>query len=339
MTRIADTTGATGTVVRLTHRSTVLAGNPWNDPIERPLLTYLPPGYDPEGSQDYPVIWYLAAYTNSGQGMGNWRNFGESLPDRLDRLIAAGELGPVIVCAPDCFTRLGGNQYVDSAAIGAYDSYVHDELLPFAEAQLRVRPGRDHRAVVGKSSGGFGALWFGMRHPDRWAAIADQSGDCHFDVSIRGDFPGAAAALARFDFDANRFVDWFWDQPAPKGRDIHALMFLCLAASYDPDPGGSISLPFDPQTLVLDEARWARWLAHDPVTRIDDYGSALRSLERIYLDCGKFDQYHLQFGMRFLAQELDNAGIRHEYTEFDGTHSGIDWRLDHSLPALYEVIG
>ena len=39
-----------------------------------------------------------------------------------------------------------------------------------------------------------------------------------------------------------------------------------------------------------------------------------------------------------LSREMDRHGVTHDYVEFDGTHSGIDWRLDFSLPALYEVI-
>ena len=42
-----------------------------------------------------------------------WKNFGENLPERLDRLIATGVLPPVVVAFPDCFTRLGGNHCYD----------------------------------------------------------------------------------------------------------------------------------------------------------------------------------------------------------------------------------
>lgn len=326
-----------GRVERLPFRSALLADNPWDDPAERELTVYLPPGYD-GAAQRYPTIFYLAAYTNSGRAIGNWRAFGENLAERLDRLIATGAIGPVVVVAPDAFTSLGGNQYVDSPAVGPYGSHVHDELVPFVNAHLRVRPERAHRAVVGKSSGGFGALWFAMRRPDVWGAVACQSADCHFDVTIRPDFPKVAALLARHGGDPLAFLRWFWAQSAPSGAAIHGLMFLCLAASYDPTEEGTIRLPFTLDTVELDPERWARWLAHDPIHAIGDHAEALRAMRTIYLDCGNRDEYNLQFGMRILSRELEALAIPHRYEEFDGSHSGIDWRLDRALPAIYEGI-
>jgi hypothetical protein len=34
---------------------------------------------------------------------------------------------PVVVAFPDCFTRLGGNQYINSASTGAWEDFLlHD---------------------------------------------------------------------------------------------------------------------------------------------------------------------------------------------------------------------
>ena len=98
-----------GTVVRLSHRSRLLAGNPWNDPVERELAVYLPHGYEESGAP-HVALWDLAAYTNSGLGHLNWTNQGENLPDRLDRLMGQGGMAPAVVVMPDCYTSLGGNQ-------------------------------------------------------------------------------------------------------------------------------------------------------------------------------------------------------------------------------------
>jgi hypothetical protein len=108
-----------GTVIRLPHRSRALENNPWDDPVERELAVYLPPGYSESGTP-YIALWDLAAFTNSGPGHLNWRNQGENLPQRLDRLIGEGSMAPVVVAIPDCYTSLGGNQYVNSVSVGAY---------------------------------------------------------------------------------------------------------------------------------------------------------------------------------------------------------------------------
>ena len=61
-------------------------------------------------------------------------------------------------------------------------------------------------------------------------------------------------------------------------------------------------------------------------------------LRAVYVDCGWRDQYHIHFGTRQLAQVLKKHGVRHRYEEFDGTHSGIDHRMDVSLPYLARAL-
>jgi hypothetical protein len=126
----------------------------------------------------------------------------------------------------------------------------------------------------------------------------------------------------------------------PAGRDFTTLMTLAMAASYDPDPAdpGAIRLPFDLRTCTLDEERWSQWLSFDPIHVADNSVGALRSLHGLYLDVGRFDQYHIQFGSRALVEKLIKMGIEFHYEEFDGGHSGIDWRLDYSLPYLAKVL-
>jgi hypothetical protein len=54
----------------------------------------------------------------------NWVGFCENLPERLDRLIGEQRKPPVVVGFPDCFTRFGGNQYINSASMGAWEDFL-----------------------------------------------------------------------------------------------------------------------------------------------------------------------------------------------------------------------
>jgi hypothetical protein len=49
-----------------------------------------------------------------------WRSFSDNVPERAARLMQEGRMGPAILVFPDCFTALGGNQYINSSAIGRY---------------------------------------------------------------------------------------------------------------------------------------------------------------------------------------------------------------------------
>jgi S-formylglutathione hydrolase FrmB len=324
-----------GTVTRLAHHSEVLADNPWGDPVDREIALYLPATYSEAGAP-WVALWDLAAFTNAGPGHLNWRNQGENLPARLDRLIGTGLMEPAVVVIPDCYSSLGGNQYVNSAGVGRYADYLVQELVPFVADRFNLQPGREGRAVFGKSSGGYGALYHAMRYPETWGAAASHAGDAGFDLLFRGQFPTVSGVLGAHNNDPQAFLHAFWRRNRPSGHDYTTLMILAMAASYDPDPAdpSRIRLPFDLRTCELDPERWANWLAYDPLTLLEKSEDALRSLHGLFIDVGQYDQYHIQFGTRCLVDALEARNIPHHYEEFDGSHSAIDWRLDHSLPFL-----
>jgi hypothetical protein len=142
------------------------------------------------------------------------------------------------------------------------------------------------------------------------------------------------------DGRVKRFLQQIWAKERPGGAEVHALMNLAMAASYDPDPRApnGFRLPFDLETGELIPARWARWLAHDPVHMAPAHRAALKTMRGIWIDCGWRDQYHIHYGTRQLSLALQKAGVKHVYEEFDDTHSGIDYRMDRSLPFLTRVL-
>ncbi|MFT5140323.1 MAG: enterochelin esterase-like enzyme [Lysobacterales bacterium] len=334
-----EATWPEGELVHIMHHSQVLEGNPWGDPCLRRISVYLPHGYDKNGVP-YVSLWDLAAFTNSGPGHLNWRHQGENLPQRLDRLIFEGKLPPVIVIFPDCYTSLGGNQYVNSVSVGPYADYLNNELLPLVSRKFNVVDDASGRGAFGKSSGGYGAMSLAMRYPKLWGAVASHAGDVGFDLVYRPEFPLAAAMLNECKGNVVRFLEQFWRNKNPGKAHYSTLMTIAMAASYDADESDpeNIRLPFDLKTCALDEERWANWQAHDPLNMVDQHVVALRNLKILYLDVGSRDQYNIQFGTRKLSNKLEKLGVRHHFEEFDGTHSGMDWRLDISLPLIANAL-
>jgi enterochelin esterase-like enzyme len=322
--------------------SEALAGNRLGDPSRRRVAVYLPQGYDGSDA-DYPLLVDLAGFTGSGLKHVGWQAFGESVPQRLDRLRAEGQLGPVIAAFPDGFSSLGGNQYLDSPIFGRWEVFLLEELIPRLESSFRLRRGGRHRAVFGKSSGGYGALVQGMRHGREWCAVASHSGDVAFDVVYRRDLHPALDELARHGGRPERFIEQLHAARKISSDEMHVLMFLAMAASYDPDPEApwGVRLPADPVTGELDPERWASWLRHDPLELVErpEVQASLRSLGGgLFLDCGSRDPYFLHYGTRQLVRRLEALGIEHRYEEFDDTHLGIDYRLDVSLPFLWRML-
>ncbi len=323
---------AAGTLHDLTLESAVLKSNLLGDPSKRQIIVYVPQGHDGRG---LPLLVDLVGFTAGGPAHVNWKNFGENLPERLDRLIAAGEMPPVVVAFPDCFTRLGGNQYINSLAMGRWEDFLIDEMLPLVEGRFGCG-GAGRRAVFGKSSGGYGSMVHALRRSDCWAAAACHSGDMAFEVCYLPEMPKLLRAIAKTDGSIEKFVTDFEAGPKWKGDDIHDLMTLAMAATYDPDPEAfcGIRLPVDPDTCEVIEDRWAAWMAWDPVVLADSHAAALKSLKGLWIDCGHIDQYNLVYGARRLHRKLKAAGVDHVYEEFPDDHSSVDYRMDKSLPFL-----
>jgi S-formylglutathione hydrolase FrmB len=357
-----------GTLVVLEFESKVLADNPLGDPHIRKLAVWLPPGYD-EGAgrgrgRRFPVLYDLVGFTGSGLAHLNWRPFDENVPERIARLVHERRMGPVVVVFPDCFTCLGGNQYVNSTAIGRYADYLTREIVPFVDGEFRTLAGREHRGCFGKSSGGYGAIVHGMKYARTWGAVADHSGDAYFDFCYLTDWPRTLNELDRYrkrkrvagrvdvardqkgadegvdDGRVRRFLQAVWKKDKLNDGETHALMMIAMAATYDADPDAPLGfrLPVNLETGELIRERWRAWLAHDPIHMVARHREALASLKGLYVDCGWRDQYHLHYGARILSRTLSEQGIRHLYEEFDDNHSSIDYRMDTSLPYLYKAL-
>lgn len=315
--------------------SEVLRGNPLGDPTERDLYVYLPPGYDE--SRTYPALLALVGFTGTGASMFNTDPLGEDLKRRLDRLIGAGLCPPVIVAAPDCFTRVGGNQYINSTATGRYEDYLLEEVIPFVARSHKV--GR--WGVFGKSSGGYGSMLLGMRHADVFSAIADHSGDANFELCYIPEFSDALDRLREAGGPV-RWLDAFWaDENRHRKKHMKALDVLAMSAHYSPNPRSphlGLDLPFDLATGELRWDVWQRWRAWDPVNLVEKHAEDLRKLRLIYVDCGSRDEFNLHWGARALVAKMRSFGLAPHYEEFDDGHMSIAYRYDVSVPMLVKAL-
>ncbi len=328
---------AEGTIVIETIQSEVLRNNPLGDPFVRKVPIYLPPGYAAGGR--YPTVYVLTGFTGRGTMLMNDAPWEENIAQRMDRLIGQGRVREMILVMPDCFTRIGGSQYLNSTAVGRYEDHVIQELVPFIDARYRTLADRDHRAVVGKSSGGYGSVMFGMRHPEVFGLMASHSGDMYFELCYKQDLFTALRGLNTYGG-----LDKFWDEfPGmhPKSGDFHpTLNAMAMAACYSPNPKAphGFDLPMDLETGELRRDVWARWLEWDPVELIDKHLEALRSLRLIYLDAGRKDEFNLQYGARIFCRRLKARGIPYVHEEFNDGHMNIQYRYDVSFKAISDAM-
>lgn len=309
-----------------------LAGNPLGDPSRRTVLAWLPPGHE---SGPLPAVYFLHGFTGTARGFTQAGPFQQSVPERLEALVASGALPPFAAVFPDGFTALGGTQWINAPAVGRYQDYVANDVVARVEAELGLVPHREARAIVGKSSGGYGALAMGRDRPDVFAHVACHSGDAGFEYCYLPEFPKAAAALLASPDPAAWLAEMKARARASKmtGGDHLVLNLLAMAAHYGPDPAAplGLALPFDRDTARLRDDVWARWLAQDPVRFVPRSLEAFRELATLYVECGTRDEYHLRWGARMVVEALRQGGVAVDHEEFEDGHSGTSYRYDVSL--------
>ena len=331
-----------GRIDELVITSELLRGNPLGDPFERPVWVYLPPGYDDQPDRRYPAVYVLLGYTGH---LTMWRNrmpFRQPFPETADQVFASGAAPPAIVVYVDAWTSYGGSQFVDSPGTGRYHSYLCDELVPFVDQRYRTLPDPAHRAISGKSSGGFGAMITPMLRPDLFGALATHAGDALYELVYLPEFGSCARSLRDYDGDIWRWWTDFTSRAAfTKKADMSLLGVLGVAACFSAAQDGTIELPFDPRTGVLREEIWQRWLDWDPVRMVPGHADALRSLRAIWIDAGNADDYYLDVGAGAFRTALGRAGVSEDvirFELFDGTHAGIDYRYPLALAWLCQAM-
>ena len=130
-----------------------------------PYNVLLPVNYNQADSRTkrYPVIYLLHGLT------GHYNNW-------LDKtnLVDYTTAYEFIIVMPE------GNDgwYTDSANVPSdkYESYILQELIPDVEKRFRASSERGSRAIAGLSMGGYGALKFGVKHPEMFVLTASLSG-------------------------------------------------------------------------------------------------------------------------------------------------------------------
>jgi enterochelin esterase family protein len=137
----------------------------------RGLQVYTPPEYEKDTRARYPVL-YL--FHGSGDNEATWSVLGRAHMI-VDNLLAQGKAQPMIVVMPD--GHAAPPQPPGTAPEGrlrnteAFQRDLLEDIIPFVEANYRVRADAAHRAIVGLSMGGGQSLTIGLNHPGLFAWI------------------------------------------------------------------------------------------------------------------------------------------------------------------------
>jgi Predicted esterase len=310
-----------GKIIQIEFKSRVLRYNPLKDPYVRKFPVYLPQGYSLD--KKYPVIFLLSGFTGTGNSNLNYSFLNEDIEQRLNRLIASGKSKEFIVVMPDCMTKYGGSQYINSSATGQYEDYIL-EIVSMIDENFSTLPEPENRIVCGKSSGGYGALSLSMRNPDVFGLTYSIAGDMYFEYCYLPDFPRFVSAIEQFGRGHEgvlNFIKSELNYEQPKSPSFHTILnIIGMSACYSPNKAGRIKhgydfdLPFDINTGDLNHKVFSKWIEKDPVRMVNTLKKNLKALKLVALDAGIHDQFNLNIGARVLSEKLSNLGINHVHS-------------------------
>jgi enterochelin esterase-like enzyme len=167
----------------------------------RRAYVYLPPGYDaPQNrGKHYPALYLLHGFPDRGDG---WIRYGHAL-ERIDRAIVEGHIPPLLVFCPDGHGAgtFGDSEYLDIGGVPVA-TYIARDVVSWCDASFRTIPRPRSRIIAGDSTGGYGALNLGLKHPEIWGTVLSFSGyfnadPKHFAAGLWGGHPDPAALAAQ----------------------------------------------------------------------------------------------------------------------------------------------
>lgn len=160
----------------------------------RELMVYTPPGYDKQADTRFPTLYLQHG---SGDNQATWVVHGKA-HWILDNLIAQGKAKPMVVVMMDGHAVIGGGPGSPQDNTTAFGRDLLEDVMPFVEANYRVKTDAASRAIAGLSMGGGQSLTVGLNHLDKFAWVAGFSSSAPSREAVAGllnDPTGANAKL------------------------------------------------------------------------------------------------------------------------------------------------
>jgi S-formylglutathione hydrolase FrmB len=345
-----------------------LRGNILADPETRRVYVYLPPMYNDElhvpglPNSGFSVLYLLHDFGGDYSTFMGVHKIGEL----ADRLIAEGEIEPMIIVMPDAYSlKLGGSFYTNSALMGNYEDYIVEEMTTIIDTTFHtyvVKPGDvvlpdpDYRAISGVGMGGYGALRIALDHDTLFHSVSAMNPYTSFESFLRQENIEKIFQENGIAPDDHSLSSYKSISPDP-GKPFTQLVFA-MAGSFSPttleagDPdtanffqlrsAGSkrhgVDLPFDPdRTIPPGSAIWNRWLLFDLKNKLNNDPDGFEDVN-IYLECGDQNEFGLLEGTRAFDQLLSLFGKNHEYAEYSGYQGYPAGQDDFIYDRLEEIL-
>ncbi len=339
-----------------------LEGNPLESPIERELNVYLPPDYFDVGAKKYPVIYFIHGYDGNSKNLPitpRW-NDNPNLPIELippdllkmiekdkiasyvkfDELIEKNEWNPFILVQPDASLHIPhymgiktltgmpvtkGSFYINSKTTGNYVDYIVKDIIEYTDAHYRTIADKNHRALIGTSMGGYGALNLGTLHPEKFASIV-ALGPANLFLEFLDHQMISPLNVALVGEEEAKVMG------AQSLHDIFDTLDLIVSKERPLLP--SIKRDESENVLSMDEVAARNWKKHDIKNLIKEHPNAFKDV-KLMMICHKKDEFGLAKETTDIHEVLLEKGIDHEFKIVVDARANI---APHMLGIGYQIL-
>ncbi len=172
----------------------------------REMFVYTPPGYE-KGTASYPVLYLIHG---GGDTAISWSTVGRA-NDILDNLIAEKKAVPMIIVMPSGWTPSGGQVMTSDAAKDPFNAEMLKDIIPYIEANYRVKATPDNRAISGLSMGGIQTLNTGLENLGTFRYVAVMSSGWTTEDDRNFFYQHEAAKIPTYNSQLKLFW-WGWGQ-------------------------------------------------------------------------------------------------------------------------------
>lgn len=314
-----------GRIIREVFHAHSLENTVTGESPDRNVSIYLPPGYDTAGAKRYPVVYLLHGIADTDETwIKPWTKNNDgyaTVQDVMNKGIADGRFGAMIVVMPDEKTKAFGSFYVNSSVTGRWEEFTARELVAYIDGKYRTLARRESRGLGGHSMGGYGAITLGMKDADVFSVVYAMN-------------PAIMGWAADFTSQSPAFSNILKIRSAEElmqTNDLYTMAMVTLGQAFSPDPKNPPFFMDMPFAMVGDKPQpanpgYARWEENFPVNMVKGYKSNLLSLRGLRFDSGYEDEFKfIPVNSRSLSAELTKNGIDHTFEEYNGDHRNRMW--------------
>lgn len=318
-------------VMVLQVESKALKNNPLGDDHRR--WSYI---LKPAVPGPHPVVFHFSGYFGNGPQSFNLKTMEESFPEQIAKATEQKQIPLAHHIFVDAMTSLGGSQFINSRGCGQYGDYVSQDLLSAVRQALEVKEGAAYAALLGGSSGGYGALAHIASAGSPFGVAMAIAPDSLFELSLLPDYYKASESLKTIP-DVATLKQKIVDSRFRESKSFFSIInAIAMALCYSQGDPTQIHYPIDLHSGEINKKEFTDWKSKDPVEFLTGSAELLKE-KQIYLSVGRYDEYNLQFGARRIHDVLNQQKIQHQYLEFDGGHFKSTQRKIEALQWLKKI--